>query len=298
MGADHGAAICTGELRDRHLVRSGGGHGADGRRWPVQPSQRPPSPATSILSSSALTISAVCMASRMGSAPRGRCGRNADRFLQRSGQPMARATRNSPKLGAEAPGPRESARHDATPVQRRQSGSWRIGLYIPVVDPISDGAHRNWVHGNFDADWPGLEPPPKPFDQIPVAVSPMHCVRPLSKPASVAPSSRDRGHIRHRPPRHLSPGAAICGGISGSTSTTRRASSRRRWRCPGRRTTPIAPTSGGRRNVPYACTTGWPDTRSQVGSRHRRVGQNAHLNMVARWPKLGFVTRDAKTGKF
>ena len=31
---------------------------------------------------------------------------------------------------------------------------------------------QNWLAGNFDADWPGHEPPPKPFDQIPLRDQP------------------------------------------------------------------------------------------------------------------------------
>jgi len=156
----------------------------------------------------------------------------------------------------------------------------------------------NWANGNFDADWPGSAPTPVPFDQIPVArqawalceAALEACVGgsfdpgiegtyDIARIASYHPQPNLRREFRidpSHPAGFLTEKMALpwqadfadCGNF---------------W-WPSQRPDDVV-TRAGQKKVRW--------DRGIVEPR-----QNAHLNMVAFWPKLGFVTRDAKTGKF
>ncbi len=156
---------------------------------------------------------------------------------------------------------------------------------------------ENWVHGNFDADWPGSPPPPTPFNQIPVA-----------RQAWALTEAALEACV----------GGPFYPGIEGTYDVARPATYhpqsylRREFRIdpahpPGFLTEKMA--------LPWQadfadCTDyWWPSQRpdfvtTEAGKKERwdrgitGTTRNAHRNMVEFWVKLGFVVRDPGTGAF
>ena len=156
---------------------------------------------------------------------------------------------------------------------------------------------QNWVAGNFDADWPGHEPPPKAFDQIPLADQP-HALSEAALDACI--------------------GGPFFPGIEGTYDIARLATYhaephlRRDFRInlehpAGFLTEKMALPW----QADYADCSDfwWPSQRpvrvtKQDGTADRwdrginGVVRDGHLNMVDFWSKLAFVLRDAASGNF
>jgi hypothetical protein len=98
--------------------------------------------------------------------------------LQSSQEARARLFAKLTPLNREASGPQK--------LPQMPNGTFQMPLLNSGSNPDPKGstwaylsltwyqlAHfQNWVAGNYDADWPGSEPPPKPFEQIPVSDRP------------------------------------------------------------------------------------------------------------------------------
>jgi hypothetical protein len=156
---------------------------------------------------------------------------------------------------------------------------------------------QNWVAGNFDADWPGHEPPPKAFDQIPLPDQP-HALSEAALDACI--------------------GGPFFPGIEGTYDIARLATYhaephlRRDFRInlehpAGFLTEKMALPW----QADYADCSDfwWPSQRpvrvtKQDGTADRwdrginGVVRDGHLNMVDFWSKLAFVLRDAASGSF
>jgi hypothetical protein len=155
---------------------------------------------------------------------------------------------------------------------------------------------ENWVHGNFDADWPGAAPAPTPFEKIPVA-----------RQAWALCEAALEACV----------GAPFYPGIEGTYDIARLATYhpepnlRREFR--------INPALAAgflteKMALPWQadfadCSDSWwpsqrPDDVTTKSGKEERwdrgiVGKarSRHLNMVKLWSKLGFVIRDEGTGK-
>jgi hypothetical protein len=156
---------------------------------------------------------------------------------------------------------------------------------------------RNWMLGNFDADWPGQEPVPVPFSQIDVAMQP----RALCEAAL-----------------ETCVGGSFFPGIEGTYDVARagtyhpQANLRREFRVD-----PSHPAGflTEKMALPWQADFAdcgafwWPSQRpvfvntggGQSDSWDRKingVARNGHLNMVDFWSKLGLIVRDPATGVF
>jgi L-Lysine epsilon oxidase N-terminal/L-lysine epsilon oxidase C-terminal domain len=157
---------------------------------------------------------------------------------------------------------------------------------------------RNWAKGNFDADWPGAEPPTPAFEDIPVArqawalteAALKACVGgsffpgiegtyDIARIATYHAESNLRQEFRlnpAHPPGFLTEKMALpwqadfadCG----------------RYWWPSQRPVNVTTEAGARAD--------WDRGVYAINNQAR------HLNMVANWTKLGFVVRDQATGKF
>ena len=202
------------------------------------------------------------------------------------------------KLGAEAPAPE---RLPSGTMPRLFSGA-NPDPDQPVWAFLSLTRYQlahidNWVNGNFDADWPGSPPAPVAFDQIPVA-----------RQAWALCEAALEACV----------GGAFYPGIEGTYDIARittyhpQLNLRREFRID-----PAHPAGflTEKMALPWQadfadCSNSWwPSQRPDDVVTHdgqkvrwdrgiRDTGQNAHLNMVDLWPKLGVVKRDANTGKF
>jgi hypothetical protein len=156
---------------------------------------------------------------------------------------------------------------------------------------------QNWLAGNFDADWPGHEPPPKAFDQIPLGDQP-HALSEAALEACI--------------------GGPFFPGIEGTYDIARLATYhsephlRRDFRInvehpAGFLTEKMALPW----QADYADCSDywWPSQRpvrvtKQDGTSDRwdrginGVVRDGHLNMVDFWSELAFVLRDAASGNF
>jgi L-Lysine epsilon oxidase N-terminal/L-lysine epsilon oxidase C-terminal domain len=155
----------------------------------------------------------------------------------------------------------------------------------------------NWVHGNFDADWPGSPPPPTPFEEIPVA-----------RQAWALCEAALEACV----------GGSFFPGIEGTYDIARidtyhpQANLRREFRLD-----PAHPAGflTEKMALPWQADFAdcqnfwWPSQRpddviTKDGSRVRwdrgvaETTMNRHLTMVTSWSKLGFVVLDKGTGKF
>jgi hypothetical protein len=200
------------------------------------------------------------------------------------------------KVAAEAPGPQASP-----PNMPRLFSGANPDPGAPKWTFLSltryQHAHiDNWVNGNFDADWPGAPPAPVPFDQIPVA-----------RQAWALCEAALEACV----------GGSFYPGIEGTTDIARAATYhpqdnlRREFRVDPRHP---AGFLSERMALPWQADFAdcsnfwWPSQRpdnivTEAGQEARwdrgvvGTSQNAHLNMVDLWSKLGVVTRDAN-GKF
>jgi hypothetical protein len=208
-----------------------------------------------------------------------------------------RVQRKLTKLGAEAPAP-EQLPPETMP--RLFSGA-NPDPDKPVWAFLSLTRYQlahidNWVNGNFDADWPGSPPTPVAFDQIPVERQALAlCEAALE--ACV--------------------GGAFFPGIEGTYDIARITTYHPQFNL--RREFRIDPSHPAgflteKMALPWqadfadCANSWWPSQRpddvvTNAGQKVRwdrgirDTGQNAHLNMVDLWPKLGVVKRDAN-GKF
>jgi len=156
---------------------------------------------------------------------------------------------------------------------------------------------RNWMLGNFDADWPGQEPVPVPFSQIDIAMQP----RALCEAAL-----------------ETCIGGSFYPGIEGTYDVVRaetyhpQANLRREFRLD-----PIHPAGflTEKMALPWQADFAdcgafwWPSQRpvyvdtggGQSDNWDRKingVARNGHLNMIEFWSKLGLIVRDPATGVF
>lgn len=157
----------------------------------------------------------------------------------------------------------------------------------------------NWVNGNFDMDWPesGAPPAPIPFDDMPVA----HQAWALCEAALEACVGGS-----------FYPGIEATYDIARAATYHPQPNLRREFRVD-----PSHPAGflTEKMALPWQADFAdcgnfwWPSQRpddvvTEAGEKERwdrgirGTTQNAHLNMVDLWPKLGVVTRDPATGKF
>ena len=157
---------------------------------------------------------------------------------------------------------------------------------------------QNWVAGNFDADWPGHEPPPKPFDQIPLGDQP-HALSEAALEACIGGP--------------FFPGIEATYNIARLGTYHAEAHLRRDFRInldhpAGFLTEKMA--------LPWQADYAdcadfwWPSQRpvrvtKQDGTPNQQwdrgingIKLNGHLNMVKLWFNLAFVLRDPASGKF
>ena len=155
----------------------------------------------------------------------------------------------------------------------------------------------NWVHGNFDNDWPGSPPEPVPFDQIPVA-----------RQAWALCEAALENCV----------GGSFYPGIEGTYDIARLATyhpqANLRSEC---RIEPAHPAGflTEKMALPWQadfvdCSDFWwpsqrPDNVTlKTGAKAKwdrgvaGLQSNRHLNMVASWSELGFVVFDKAAGKF
>jgi len=201
-------------------------------------------------------------------------------------------------IGAEAPGPE---RRPPGTMPRLYSGAnpdpdEPVWTYLALTK--YQMAHiDNWVHGNFDADWPGSPPTPIPFEQIPV-----------TRQAWALCEAALEACV----------GGSFYPGIEGTYDIARvqtyhtDSNLRREFRInpahpPGFLTEKMA--------LPWQADFAdcadywWPsqrpdDVTTKAGEEVRwdrdiaGITKNRHLNMVNLWSKLGFVVFDKGMGKF
>lgn len=203
--------------------------------------------------------------------------------------------------GAEAGQPQELAPSGPNNMPRLFSGSNPDPVDEPKWTFLSltryQHAHiDNWVNGNFDMDWPGSPPTPTPFDQIPVARQAWAlCEAALE--ACVGGS--------------FFPGIEGTYDIARLTTYHPEPNLRREFRIdPGHPAGFLTEKMALPWQADFADCSNfwWPSQRpddivTEAGQKARwdrgiqGGAQNAHLNMVDSWSKLGIVTRDAN-GKF
>ena len=156
---------------------------------------------------------------------------------------------------------------------------------------------QNWVAGNFDADWPGHEPQPKPFDQIPL---------------------RDQPHALSEAALEACVGGAFFPGIEGTYDIARLGTYHaERYLRRDLRVDPKRPAGflTEKMALPWQADFAdcsdfwWPSQRpvsvtKQDGTADRwdrginGVVRDGHLNMVDFWSGLAFVLKDAASGDF
>jgi hypothetical protein len=202
------------------------------------------------------------------------------------------------KLGAEAPGPEQLPPGTMPRLFSGANPDPDKPVWVFLSLTRYQLAHiDNWVNGNFDADWPGSPPTPVAFDQIPVERQALAlCEAALE--ACV--------------------GGSFYPGIEGTYDIARIATYHPQLNL--RREFRIDPSHPAgflteKMALPWqadfadCANSWWPSQRpddvvTNAGQKVRwdrgirGTGQNAHLNMVDLWPKLGVVKRDANTGKF
>jgi hypothetical protein len=155
----------------------------------------------------------------------------------------------------------------------------------------------NWVHGNFDNDWPGSPPDPVPFDKIPVA----HQAWALCEAAL-----------------ENCVGGSFYPGIEGTYDIARLATYHPQDNLRSEfRIDPAHPAGflTEKMALPWQadfvdCSNFWwpsqrpDDVTLKSGAKVRwdrgvaDLGGNRHLNMVESWSELGFVVFDKAAGKF
>ena len=156
---------------------------------------------------------------------------------------------------------------------------------------------ENWVNGNFDADWPGSEPAPVPFDEIPVArqawalceAALENCVGGSFYPGIEASYDIARVETYHPKPNlrrelRINPAHPV-GFLTEKMALP--------WQA----------------DFADCANFWWPsqrpdDVTTKAGQKVRwdrgvtGPTMNGHLNMVNFWSRLGFVIRDPATKKF
>ena len=192
------------------------------------------------------------------------------------------------------------------------NGSFQMPLLFSGANPDPKGstyaylsltwyqmAHfQNWVAGNFDADWPGQEPPPRPFDQIPLGDQP-HALSEAALEACIGgpffpgiEATYDIARLgTYRAEAHLRRDLRINLDHPGGFLTEKMALP---WQA----------------DYADCADFWWPSQRpvrvtKQDGTPNQQwdrgingINLNGHLNMVKLWFNLAFVLRDPASGKF
>jgi hypothetical protein len=169
---------------------------------------------------------------------------------------------------------------------------------FPALTRYQMAHFENWVNGNFDADWPGAEPAPMPFEKIPVAQQAWAlceaaleaCVGGPFFPGIEGTYDIARATTYHPEP-HLRREFRIDPAHQAGFLTEKMAlpwqadfADCRDFWWPSQRPDDVTTKNGGQE-------VRWD--RGIVGNR-----LNGHLNMVDFWSKLGFVVLDERNGKF
>ncbi len=155
-----------------------------------------------------------------------------------------------------------------------------------------------WVAGNFAADWPGHEPPPKPFDQIPLGDQPHAlseaaleaCIGGPFFPGIEATYDIARLGTYHAEP-HLRRDFRINLDHPAGFLTEKMALP---WQADYADCADFWWPS--QRPVLVTDQDGTPDQQWARGING--INLNGHLNMVHLWFNLAFVLRDPASGKF
>jgi hypothetical protein len=226
------------------------------------------------------------------------------RDLQDSQQARARLVAKLTPVNREAPAAQERPRMPG-------GSGFQMPLLFSGANPDPKGptwaylsltwyqlAHfQNWVVGNFDADWPGHEPPTTPFDEIPQRDQPRALTQAALESCIGGP---------------FFPGIESTYGMARAGTYHVERSRRREFR--------IAPEHPAgflteKMALPWQADFAdcgdfwWPSQRpvrvtKGDGTEDRwdrginGVVRDGHLNMVDFWPNLAFVLRDAESGKF